>query len=106
MSKRHAYVKKLKAQLDVWNAELDQFEAKAMKAEADAKIRYQRRVEELRRIRDAANLRLTEIQGASEDAWEDLKEGAHSAWNSLKESFREAKSEFERGYKEGMEEED
>ena len=102
MSKKHAYVKELKAQLDAWNAELDQFEAKARKAEANAKIRYQQRVEELRRMRDAAKLRLTEIQGASEDAWEDLREGVQSAWSSLKESFQEAKSEFERGYKESM----
>jgi hypothetical protein len=105
MSKRDAYVKKFKAQLDSWNAELDQFEAKARKAEADSKIRYQRKVKELRQMRDAAKLRLTEIQGVSEDAWEDLKEGVQSAWSSLKESFQEAKSEFERGYKEGMEKE-
>jgi hypothetical protein len=56
-------------------------------------------------MRDAVKLRLTEIQGVSEDAWEDLKEGVQSAWSSLKESFQEAKSEFERGYKEGMEKE-
>ncbi len=99
--KRDAYVQKLKAKLDEWNAEIDLLAARADQADADAKIGYQKRLNEMRGKREELKKHIVAIQEASEGAWEDLKQGLDNSWQILKASFSKAKSEFERGYKEG-----
>ncbi len=94
MSARDAYVEKLKAQLDEWNAELDKLQARLRGARADAKIDYEKQIKTLRQQRDEATTKLAEIQEASEDAWEDLKQGMENTWTALKEAFERAKSRF------------
>ena len=103
-AKRDAYVQKLKAQLDEWNADIDQLAAKAAQAEAGIKIEYQNQLNELRGKRDDVRGKLSAIQQAGEGAWEDLKEGLENSWEILKMSFNKAKTEFEKGYKKGIKE--
>lgn len=91
---RDAYLEKAKAQLDEWNADLDKLEARAREAKADAKIKYDEQITAVRERRDNANQKFAEIQSASEDAWENLKQGAEDAWSSLKEAITKAKSQF------------
>lgn len=94
MSNRDAYVEKLKAQLDQWNAEIDKLEAKGRELQADAQVSYNKRLEDLRIRRDAAAAKLKEIQEAGESAWEDLKAGTEMAWDSLREAVSSAWSHF------------
>ncbi len=47
MSKKDAYVEKTKAQIDEWNAEIDKLQAVMRKADADAKIKYEKQIHEL-----------------------------------------------------------
>ena len=103
MSEKQAYLKKLGAQLAEWNAELDMLKADTQKANSEANVEYERKIEELREKSGEALKTLTKIQEASDDSWEELKEGAEDTWNSFKEAFIKAKSEFERGYEEGRE---
>ena len=103
-AKRDAYVQKLKAQLDEWNADIDKLAAKAAQAEAGMKIEYQNQLNELRGKRDDVRGKLSAIQEAGEGAWEDLKEGLENSWEILKMSFNKAKTEFEKGYKKGTKE--
>jgi len=100
-AKRDAYVEKLKAQLDEWNADIDKLAAKAAQAEAEANIEYQNQLDDLRTKRDDVRDKLSAIQQAGEGAWEDLKEGLENSWDILKMSFNKAKVEFEKGYKSG-----
>ena len=103
-AKRDAYVQKLKAQLDEWNADIDKLAAKAAHAEAKAKIEYQDQLDALRAKRDDVRKKLSAIQQAGEGAWEDLKEGLENSWEVLKMSFNKAKTEFEKEYKQGTKE--
>ena len=80
MSEKDAYVQKLKAQLDGWNAEVDKLEALAAQASGDARIFYEQQMKSLRRQRADAKASLAELQGAGDDAWHQLKEGADRAW--------------------------
>ena len=91
---RDAYVEKLKARIDGWNAQFDQWEAKAREAKADAKIAYESHLAELRRKRDTARGKLSEIQGAGEGAWEALRDGAENALKELKEGIDKATARF------------
>jgi uncharacterized coiled-coil DUF342 family protein len=94
MSKRDAYVKKVQAKLDEWNAEIDKLEAKARAAQADAQIDLQQRVAELRSKRDEMTVKLQRLRDATEGAWEDLKAGLELAWEALGEAVHSAKSHF------------
>ena len=90
MSERDLYEKKLRAQLDVWKAELAKMKAQAEGASADAELSWLREVEELEREIEQGEKRLAELREASGDAWESVKEGAESAWQSLASGFRKA----------------
>lgn len=94
MSMKDAYVQKLQAQLDAWNAEIDKLKAKADSEEADAKIKYYEQIDNLRKEQLDAQEKLTELQKAGETAWEDLKAGVESAWDSLENAMKKAASRF------------
>ncbi|WP_028574419.1 hypothetical protein [Desulfonatronovibrio hydrogenovorans] len=100
-SKRDAYVQKIKGKIDEWNAELDRLSAKADQAEGEARIKYQRQMEELQQKQNDLNDKLEKLKGAGDSAWEELKEGIERSWETWKHSFAKAKSEFKKGYKEG-----
>ena len=53
---------------------------------------------------EEAQQTLTKIRDASDNTWEDLKQGAETIWDMYKNSFKKAKSEFKQGYREGLEE--
>jgi len=103
-AKRDAYVEKLKTQLDEWNADIDKLAAKAAQEKTEAKIEYQKQLDDLRAKRDDVRDKLSAMQQAGEGAWEDLKEGLENSWEVLKMSFNKAKYEFEKGYKKGTKE--
>jgi predicted nucleic acid-binding Zn-ribbon protein len=101
--KRDAFVQKLKAQLDEWNADINELETKTDQAEVRAKIEYHKRIADLRARLKEVEDKIGELQQAGEGALENLKQGLENSWEILKVSFTKAKSEFERGYKEGRE---
>lgn len=94
MSNRDAYVEKMKAKIDEWNADIEKMEAKARGAEADAKIKYSEQLTAMRQHRDEARARMRELQVASEDAWERIRDGMESAWASMSKGFRDAADRF------------
>lgn len=94
MTTRHEYIEKLKVKLDEWDADIDELEIKAQKAKADVKFEFEDQLIALRRKRDDARVKLGEIKGASEGAWEDLKQGADEAWGNLKVAIEKAWSHF------------
>ncbi|MFC3285976.1 coiled coil domain-containing protein [Litchfieldella rifensis] len=94
MRNREAYEQKLQAKLDEWQAEVDKLKARAQGAQADARIEYQEEIDRLESYRDEARQKLAELREASDDAWEDLKDGAERAWDSASEAFKSARSRF------------
>ena len=94
MSKKQAYEEKLKAQLDGWNAKIDELKAKAKGAEADARIEYHETIEDLQEKRSDAKDKLQQLRQASDDAWEELKEGIEQAWSAMGAAINEAISRF------------
>ena len=94
MSKREEYINKMAAQLKEWSARMDVLKAKAEKAEADAKINYDSELESLRKRKEAAEKRLSELKNASESAWEDLKDGCEKSWQEFKSALDTAVSKL------------
>jgi hypothetical protein len=94
MSERDAYVEKMKAQLDQWNADIAKWEARAHEVQADANATYAKHMESLRQQRDQAAYQLKLMQSASGDAWQDMVRGADEAWARMREAFEKAGSHF------------
>jgi uncharacterized coiled-coil DUF342 family protein len=93
-TEKKAYSDKFQAKLDKMNAQIDELKAKAKQAKADAAINYHERIEELEVKRNQTQDKLKELQQASGEAWEDIKDGFESAWGELQGSWEKAMEKF------------
>ena len=75
MNNKKAYEKKIQAQVDEWNAEIEKLKAQASQVRADMQINYNNQIEELQQRKKSVNKKLTQLKQASEESWEDLKAG-------------------------------
>ena len=94
MLTRDEYVAKMKQRLDKWNAEMDVLEAKALKTQEDAKVKYQEQLVALRAKRQEGEEKLEAIKSATEDSWEQLKAETENVWEALKDSANAFKAHF------------
>ena len=94
MADKDTYEKKLKAQLDEWQANIDKMRAQAEQASADAQIKYQDQINELRSQRDEMEEKLKELQNSQAAAWNDVKAGADKAWDQMTKAMQDAWKRF------------
>lgn len=94
MENKEAYIQKLHAKIDEWNADIDKLKAKADQVEADSKIEYQKQMQALKSKRDEIEKKVSEISRSGENAWEDLKAGVDLAWEAMSEAIKSATSRF------------
>lgn len=94
MIMKEEYQKKLQAQLDEWGPEIDKLKAVADKAKTGLQGEYYKEIEDLRSKQQAAQQKLHELKGASEEAWGDLKTGIETAWGTLGDTLKLAASRF------------
>lgn len=98
---KDAYVRKLKAKIDEWNAEIDALAAKTEQEHPELKAQCRQKVEALQaKIKDAEE-RISTVHDAGEAAWEELKQGIRSSLETWKDSFAKAKREFDKGFSDG-----
>ena len=86
--------KDMNAQLQKVNAKIDQLQAKAEELEADARIKANKAVENLKTQRDAVQNRITELKADSADALTTVKEGISNAIDEIDKSVDKALAEF------------
>jgi len=91
LKERDVYVEKFKAQLDQLHARIDVI---AATAKADARMRYDQALDQLRSRRDAARNRLDQMRTGSADAWHDFKGGFERSWHALGDSVKHAMERF------------
>lgn len=95
MTTKEAYVQKIQARLNAWDSEIEGLKAKAMEANADARIAIEEQIVAVERQQKEAQQKLDELRQANEDAWGDLKAGAESAWMSLGKAVENAAKRFQ-----------
>ncbi|MCB9916726.1 MAG: hypothetical protein H6828_16520 [Planctomycetes bacterium] len=93
---RDAYVQKLKARLDQWNADIARLEAQAREAAADVRIHHERELSALREKAGQVHDKLHEVKQAGPSAWEDVRGGVVELWDSLGLEVHDAKSRYKR----------
>lgn len=92
---RDAFVKKMKAKLDEWNAEIDKLEAQSRQKGADVQADYQKRIADLKDKRQETRQKLDKLQDAGESAWEDLKSGVELAAGAMGDALKSARARFQ-----------
>lgn len=92
---RLAYQQKVEAELNKLNAKISELKVKADRARADASAQYHGLMEELYAKRDAAQLKLQQLQEAGEDAWQEMQTGFEKAFNELNKAFDSAIAKFQ-----------
>ncbi len=96
MNEKELYQQKKQARLDEWKAEVDKLKAKAEGASADAQLELKKEIKAVEIKIEEGNSRLNEIAGASDEAWEALKDGVNPTWDSMQSAFDEALSKFKK----------
>lgn len=94
MTAREEYVRKMHSKLDQMNNEIDKLVASKDKIAESGRIEFDKQMDELRRRRDDALAKLDQLQGASENAWEDIKAGTELAWEAITQSIESARTRF------------
>ena len=94
MSTNDAYIQRMKAKMDEWDAQLDVLKAKAEGASANVKIAINEQIDNLESYKADAKMKFEELQDAGEDAWEDLYDGVNDAWNKVSNAFTNAVEKF------------
>lgn len=89
-----AYRQKMSAQLKEWSAQIDLFEAKAENADADIKVRCAEELARLRTKQRTAHEKMQDLEKASGEAWQQIKETADTIWEDLKTGVAEAHAKF------------
>ena len=90
MDKQTEYVEKLSAQIVEWDVQIDLLKDKAENATPEAKFESAKLISALQLKRDQAAIELQGISMASEDQWEDLKEGAERIWHEVQKTLSDA----------------
>jgi mevalonate kinase len=91
---KEAYKQKIEAELELAQAKLAEFKAQTKSSAADARIKYAKHVDDVEQKVDATKAKLKELGEASDDAWEQLKDGVESAWGALSTAIRNAAAKF------------
>ena len=94
MKNKEAYIQKLHAKIDEWNADIDKLTAKASQVEAESRIEYQKQIEALKEKRDDIEKKAAEISCSGEAALGDLQAGIELAWEAMNEAIKSATSRF------------
>ena len=79
-----------------WSRERDKFEAGLQHTSADARNEFEAKREEYRKFRSEVKEKIVDLDVASDNAWEDLKDGAENSWKSLSKAFDKAASHFKK----------
>ena len=87
---RDEYVRKLKEQIDQWNAQMAKWEAMS----DDIKNKYLQQLDEAQVRRDEALQELRRVQSASADAWSQMTSGTDASFKDMREAFERAAKAF------------
>lgn len=99
-AKKDEYLEQMKKQYDdlnyQWSRQRDKFEANLQHGSADVRKEFEKKREEYRKSRDDLKGKIVDLEVASDNAWEDIKDGAEKSWNALSNAFEKASSHFKK----------
>jgi hypothetical protein len=94
MSNRDEYIATMKAQLDQWNAQISDLEARAHEVKDEAQATFNEQLSALRVKRQEGVEKLEEMQEAGETTWEQVKTEAENVRLAFMDAARAFQSHF------------
>jgi len=94
MNLQEAYKKKAETELELAQARVVEFRAKAKNLNAEMHLNYAKQLDDFEDRIGIAKSKLKELGEAGEDAWEKLKDGVESALRSSSASLRDIADKF------------
>lgn len=94
MTKRDAYVAKIKLQIDELNAMISALEAKAHDVRVGTHAQYKEEIKKLRHQSKLAEDKFDELKASGEDAWESMVDEMEKVRDAFKHSFNYFKSQL------------
>jgi len=93
-NRKNAAIDKFNARMEQAEARIDMLKAKAEEADADARLRLNEEIDDIRSRKDSLKKKMHELQTASDEAWQDLKAGAEAGWRALSNAVDRATSRY------------
>lgn len=93
-TQKDEYKKKAEADLDRLDDTIKNYTEKFNKAEDDVKEKLKLQLDQLQRQRDHIRNKLKDLQGDTQDAWIEFKNGLDKAFSELKEGIEKGKDQF------------
>jgi hypothetical protein len=94
MSLKEEFANQVKAQAEVWQAQIKDYQEQLAQAGAKAKADYERSVAQMRSNAEEARTMAERLQKANETAWNDMRDAQQRAFAELQKGWAEALSRF------------
>ena len=91
---RNEFIGTMKDRLDDLDNQIEDLKKRGEKFEGEAHKEYENRLHDLREKRREAKRKIDDIQAASEEKWQQVKDEVEHAWKALGNSFNYFKSHF------------
>jgi hypothetical protein len=90
MENRREYIEKIAARLKELEKEIIELEKIADKAVAEVKAEYQQQITDIFLKKEEVQDKVSKIQDASGNAWEDMKAGTELSWDIFEDAVKQA----------------
>lgn len=94
MEERKVYIDKMKAQLKMFEADIQKLEARTEKVRLDLQSGYKKQIMELRERVDTMQKKVKDLSSSTDDAWAEMKKGLEKSWKELNKGFSKARSKY------------
>ncbi|MGH8556427.1 MAG: hypothetical protein ACRESZ_02980 [Methylococcales bacterium] len=94
MKTKNEYIESLAAELKEWSAHIDLLTAKMDNAAEHARLKYAEELDNLRAMQHSATEKMKELEEASGDAWETVKQTADKVWDDFRAGIASASAKF------------
>jgi predicted nucleotide-binding protein (sugar kinase/HSP70/actin superfamily) len=95
MSLKQSFADQVKAQSDVWKAQIKDFQEQLEQASAKGQTEYMKMVTQLEEKAAEALKMFEQVQAANETAWKDMQTANQKAFAELQKGWAEALSRFQ-----------
>ena len=94
MALKQDFSEQLKNQIEVWQAQIKEYQAHLGDAGAKARSDYEKGIAQLRANAEEAGQLLQKVQQANEAAWKDMQTASQKAFEQLQKGWTDALSRF------------
>ena len=94
MGMKQDFAEQVKAQMDVWQSQINQYQEQLSQAGEQAKVEYEKAVAQMQEKADEARKLFEQVQTANESAWMDVYNANQRAFAELQKGWADAVSRW------------